>query len=126
MLRLGRERGEVNVVSDQTGCPTYAGDLAKAVLDVLPHCESFIGPEIFHFTNQGSVSWYGFAAAIFEIAGMDCRVNPILTKDYPTAAKRPLYSILDTSKIMACFGLKIPPWKDSLQLCLERMKEMKT
>lgn len=124
MLRLGRERGEVSVVSDQLGSPTCAYDLAKAILDIIPKCVGFSHPEIFHYAGQGVISWYDFALAIFELSGITCRVNPILTKDYPTAARRPLYSVLDSSKIRSQFDLIIPDWRDSLQLCLRRSGEI--
>jgi dTDP-4-dehydrorhamnose reductase len=125
MLRLGRERGEVNVVTDQQGSPTYAHDLAKAILDILPACGEIRHTDIFHYTNHGVTNWFEFARSIFELTGIDCRVNPVMTKDYPTAAQRPFYSVLDTSKIRKTFGIEIPFWKDSLLICLKKLGEIK-
>jgi len=123
MLRLGKENKTVNVVSDQLGSPTYAHDLAKAILDILPKCLEFNDIKVFHYSNLGVTSWYYFAQAIFEIAGIDCHVNPIRTKDYPTLAQRPLYSVLNTSRIRAQFNIELPEWRDSLRLCLTRLGE---
>jgi dTDP-4-dehydrorhamnose reductase len=119
MLRLGKERGEVNVVCDQVGSPTNAWDLAKAILESLPKCKNIDKVEYFHYTNQGVASWYDFARAVFEFAGMNCRVNPILTKDFPAAAKRPFYSVLNTYKFREHFGIGIPYWRDSLRACVK-------
>ncbi len=117
MLRLGKERNELNVVSDQTGNPTYAKDLAKVILDIInnssDNSENFI-PGIYHYSNEGICSWYDFAAEIFKIANISCKINPIKTRDFPTPAKRPFYSVLNKSKIKSTFGITIPHWKDSL------------
>ena len=120
MLRLGAERPEVRVVADQTGTPTYARDLAKAVLKALPKAGEFKG-EIFHYTDEGVCSWFDFAAAIMVFAGLDCKVKPISTSEYPTPAKRPAYSLLDKSKIRDAFGVETPWWSVSLQDCLKRL-----
>lgn len=130
MLRLMKERPAINVVSDQVGAPTYAEDLAKAMLDIVNR-ESAIGneqpaaqwtPGIYHYSNQGRISWYDFAVAIKELSGSTCAVNPIPTAQYPTPAKRPSFSLLDTHKIQATWQLTIPEWKDSLQRCLQRLQ----
>lgn len=119
MLRLGRERDMLGVVFDQIGSPTYAGDLAAAILTIV---ERGIQPGTFHFTNEGVCSWYDFALAIHEMAGIsDCRVNPLHTADYPTPAARPHYSVLDKSKIKKAYKIDIPHWRSSLRRCLELM-----
>ena len=124
MLRLGADRDSLNVIFDQVGTPTYAGDLAGAILSIIKIAEKvpdrFV-PGIYHYSNEGVASWYDFAIAIFEIAGIECAVNPILTEDYPTPAKRPHYSVLNKSKIKGTFGIKIPYWRDSLHLCLKKL-----
>jgi dTDP-4-dehydrorhamnose reductase len=126
MLRLGREREVLQVVVDQIGSPTYAPDLAETVLKIIEKVESgSISREsiagIWHYSNEGVASWYDFASAIFELENIPCRVRPIATKDYPTPAKRPPFSVLDKSKIKAAFGLDIPHWRQSLQKCLKAM-----
>lgn len=119
MLRLSDERDEINVVSDQIGTPTYAGDLAHAIHEVIQH-ERW-QPGIYHFTNEGVASWYDFTKAIFEIAGKKTKVNPIRTSQYPTPAKRPLYSVLSKDKIKRNYGIEIPYWRDSLCRCLSEL-----
>jgi dTDP-4-dehydrorhamnose reductase len=118
MLRLGRERGFVNVVYDQIGTPTYARDLATCILHIIsdPKISNFSG--LFHYSNEGAISWYDLAKAIFDIRGMDCKVKPLRTIEFPTPAKRPAYSVLDKAKIKTTFGLEIPYWRDSLMECL--------
>ena len=123
MLRLGAERDRLTVVCDQVGTPTYGPDLAEAVLRIIAMLES--GPTdealpygIYHYSNEGVASWYDFARAIFEMAELPCSVLPIPTRDYPTPAERPPYSLLDKSKIKATFNLDIPYWRDSLKVCL--------
>lgn len=122
MLRLGRERDELGVVFDQVGSPTYARDIARAVLDLLGRLKNG-GTQIYHYSNEGVCSWYDFAKAIFELSATGCRVNPIETKAYPTPAPRPHYSVLNKTKIKAAFGMDIPYWRDSLKECLDAMKE---
>ncbi len=119
MLRLAGERDEINVVSDQIGSPTYAGDLAAAIHTVISN-ENW-QPGIYHFTDEGVASWYDFTKAIFEIAGKDTKVNPIRSAQYPTPAKRPFYSVLSKNKIKQNYGIKIPYWRDSLAECLKRL-----
>lgn len=124
MLRLGKERPELRVVYDQIGAPTYARDLAKATLDILQKVEKgeverSLLQGIYNYSNEGVTSWYDFAQAIFEINNIDCKVIPIETKDYPTPAARPPYSVLHKAKIKAAFGLEILHWREGLLKCLE-------
>lgn len=120
MLKLMSEREELSVVSDQVGSPTYAADLAAAILHIISSGKWQAG--IYNYSNEGVISWYDFAVAIKELAGSNCKVNAIPTSAYPTPAKRPAYSVLDKSKIMATFDLPIPGWKKSLVTCLKRIK----
>ncbi|MCK3683313.1 dTDP-4-dehydrorhamnose reductase [Maribellus sp. YY47] len=126
MLRIGRERGELGVVFDQVGSPTNAADLAAAILEIIRLSEKdskgFV-PGIYHFSNEGVASWYDFAVAVFEIAGVKCKVNPVTSEQFPTPTKRPHYSVLNKSKIKNTFNIRIPYWRDSLQLCLQKMTE---
>jgi dTDP-4-dehydrorhamnose reductase len=119
MIRLMKTRESIQVVSDQKGSPTYAADLAKAILDILS-AEKFI-PGIYHYSNEGETSWYGFAQEIKKITGSSCSVSPVESSGYPTAAKRPAYSLLDKSKIKKDYKLTIPGWKTSLAICLDDM-----
>lgn len=122
VLRLGKERDELRFVFDQVGSPTYAGDLAAAILSVVAAGEkdAFV-PGIYHFSNEGVCSWYDFTVKILEIAGIDCRVFPIETKDYPTKAVRPPYSVLNKSKIKDTYSLAIPHWESSLRVCMAKL-----
>ncbi len=122
MLKLSKTKKELGVIFDQIGTPTYANDLAKAILDIIPNINNS-KVEIYHFSNEGVASWFDFAKAIFELKNIDIELNPILTKDYPTPAKRPHYSILDKSKIKRDFNIKIPYWRDSLKKHLENRDE---
>jgi len=122
MLRVGRERGKLNVVFDQTGSPTYAYDLAKAILGILPALETLESTEIFHYSNEGVCSWFDFAVAILRMSGVPCEVHPITTAEYPLPAVRPCYSVLHKGKIRERFSLSIPYWRDSLEHCLERLQ----
>jgi dTDP-4-dehydrorhamnose reductase len=124
MLRLGNEKKSIQVVSDQKGTPTYAKDLAKTCLDILSDAGSTnISKKgsLYHYSNEGVTSWYDFATAIMEIGNIDCKVIPIETKDYPTQARRPMYSVLDKSKIKSDFKLTIPHWRDSLANCIKKI-----
>lgn len=121
MLSLAETRPEINVVADQIGSPTYAGDLAAAIRHIITH-EKWT-PGIFHFTNEGVASWYDFTKAIMEIAGKGTKINPIPTSAYPTPAKRPLYSVLSKNKIKQVYGLEIPYWRDSLRKCIEILQK---
>ena len=118
MIRLGKERNQLKVVCDQVGTPTYARDLAKAIYAILISHQWVEG--IYHFSNEGACSWYDFTKSIHRIAGIKtCEVLPIPTEDYPTAATRPAYSILNKSKIKATYGVEIPYWEESLQECIK-------
>ena len=116
MIRLGKEREKLSVVFDQIGTPTYAGDLAKAIMIIIDN-KTFI-PGIYNFSNEGVCSWYDFTVKILQIAGMNNRVIPIETKDYPTPASRPHYSVLNKGKIKSTYGLTIPHWETSLAYCM--------
>ena len=119
MLRLGREREQLGVVFDQIGTPTYAHDLASAIMTIV---EKGVMPGIYHFTNEGVTSWYDFTKAIHHIAGINgCNVQPLHTSDYPTPACRPHYSVLDKTKIKKTYGILIPHWEESLRECLAKM-----
>ena len=120
MLRLGAERPEVGVVCDQVGSPTYARDLAEAILSILPRIGERHG-EIYHFTNDGVCSWADFAAAIMREAGLPCQVKPITTAEYPSPAVRPAYSTMSKAKIVRDFGIRLQPWEESLKDCLKRL-----
>jgi dTDP-4-dehydrorhamnose reductase len=122
MLKLGTERPELKVIFDQIGTPTYAADLAEAMLEMIKIHESANGPQwkgIYHYSNEGVCSWYDFAVSIFEIRKLPVKVFPIETKEYPTPARRPHFSLLNKTKIKADFGIGIPYWRDSLKKCLE-------
>jgi dTDP-4-dehydrorhamnose reductase len=124
MLRLGKERDSLGVIFDQIGTPTYARDLAKAVLEILPNVHNN-QVEIYHYSNEGVLSWYDFAKEIMRMAKIDCTINPIETKEYPTPATRPHYSLLNKAKIKKEFNMTIPYWKDSLDNCLKILGERK-
>lgn len=119
MLRLMNEKDSINVVSDQFGCPTYAADLAEAVMQIISLAKSNINPGIYHYSNAGITTWYQFAVAIKKLSGSKCIVNPVSTSEYPTASKRPAYTALDTSKIKDQFNIAIPEWELSLEKCLK-------
>ena len=121
MMRLMSERNEINVVSDQIGSPTYAADLANSILQIISSEKWESG--IYHFSNQGKISWYEFAIAIKEMIHSTCMVNPIQTVNYPTAAKRPHYSLLNKDKIKSIFQIQIPDWNDSLEKCVELISD---
>tara|TARA_Y200000002_G_scaffold343605_1_gene316200 strand:- start:1511 stop:2380 length:870 start_codon:yes stop_codon:yes gene_type:complete len=126
MLDLGKDKNSINVVSDQIGTPTYARDLATTCLNIL----QISGSEkiskkgkIYHYSNKGVASWYDFAVLTMDLAKLNCKVNPILTKDYSTLAKRPHYSVLNKGKIITDFNIDIPNWKESLQECLNKLRQ---
>ena len=122
MLNLGREREELRVVCDQVGTPTCALDLASVVMTFINSDQWH--PGIYHFSNEGAISWYDFTIAIHRIAGItSCHVLPCMTKDYPTAASRPNYSVLDKSKIKATLGIEIPHWEESLEMCIKLLTQ---
>jgi dTDP-4-dehydrorhamnose reductase len=119
MIRLGKERPELGVIFDQIGTPTYAGDLAKAIMAVV---EKGIMPGIYHFSNEGVISWYDFTKAIHRLAGINtCHVRPLHTAEYPTPANRPHYSVLDKTKIKTVYGIEIPYWEESLKDCIKKL-----
>ncbi|MDP3266155.1 MAG: dTDP-4-dehydrorhamnose reductase [Sulfuricurvum sp.] len=122
MLRLGKERDSLSVIFDQVGTPTYARDLAKTILDILPQIKNET-PEIYHYSNEGVASWYDFTQSIFELSKIDCSVNAITAEEYPLPAPRPHYSLLNKAKIKNDFGITIPYWKNSLKQCLEHLGE---
>ena len=125
MLRLGNEKKSIQVVSDQKGTPTYAKDLAKTCLDILSDASSTNLSKkrsLYHYSNEGVISWYDFAISIMELGGENCKVKPIQTKDYPTLAKRPKYSVLDTGCIEKELGIVIPTWQESLKKCIQILK----
>ena len=116
MLRLGREKEKLGVIFDQTGTPTYARDLAAAIMTAI---EKGVKPGVYHFSNEGVTSWYDFTKAIHRLAGIcSCHVYPLHTADYPTPATRPHYSVLDKTKIKETYAIEIPYWEDSLRECI--------
>ncbi len=119
MRRLGSERETLNVVSDQIGSPTFAGDLAQAIVDILPQMNE-TNKGIYHYTNEGVCSWYDFATEIMNLSDLACKVNPIPSTAYPTKATRPFYSVLSKEKIKNVFNIEIPHWKESLVKCLKQ------
>ena len=121
ILRLGKEREELGVIFDQVGAPTYARDLANTILEIIPQIKNDT-VEVFHYSNEGVCSWYDFSKIIFGIKKVNIKVNAITTYKYPTAAKRPFYSVLNKRKIKETYKVKIPFWKDSLELCIEKLK----
>lgn len=131
MYNIGKNKSEVNVVYDQIGTPTYAKDLAKAIISILEQEEEFKKTNIsnsvtiYHYSNEGSCSWYDFAEAIFELSNIKCKVNPITTEQYPTPAKRPRYSVLNKEKIKKAHQLQIPYWRDSLKSFVQSLDEEK-
>ena len=124
MLTLADIKDEINVVADQKGCPTWAHDLAMALVALLNKNGKNEVHETFHFTNEGQITWHDFATAIMEMGKKHCKVNPITTDQYPTKAKRPAYSVLDLSKIKEFANIEIPYWRDSLAKCIEELKQI--
>ncbi len=121
IVKYGKERGKLNVVFDQVGTPTYARDLAKTILTIISFPVTSDGIEIFHYANEGVASWYDFARAIVEFAGIECKINPIETKDYPLPAVRPCFSVFNKARIKQKYQLEIPDWRDSLKECMYRL-----
>ncbi len=119
MIRLGKEKQELGVIFDQVGTPTYARDLAVAIMTAI---EKGIVPGIYHFSNEGVISWYDFTKAIHRIAGISsCKVRPLHTSEYPTVAARPHYSVLDKTKIKQTYGIEVPYWEESLRECISQL-----
>lgn len=123
MIRLMKERESVNVVNDQTGTPTYAADLAKACLSIIDGGKW--APGTYHYTNEGRATWYDFAVAIKQMTGADCNVNAIPSSAFPTTAKRPAFSLLDTRKIKNAYAISAPGWREALRRCLKEMNALK-
>lgn len=119
MLRLGKEREQLGVIVDQVGSPTYAIDLAGAILNIIESDSKEYG--IYHYSNEGVTSWYDFAKAVFDISETTVKLNPVKTSEYVTKAVRPAYSVMDKTKIKTAFGIQIPYWRDSLAECLQRL-----
>lgn len=125
MLQVGKEKDSLNVIFDQIGTPTYAADLAEALIQIVdrtiadPNVSKYVG--MFNYSNEGIASWYDFAIKIYRLSEITCEVKPILTKDYPTASKRPHFTVLDKTKIKSTFGLTIPYWRDSLAVCINKL-----
>lgn len=120
MMRLGKEKTELGVIFDQIGTPTYAGDLANAIMAII---NEGVKPGLFHFSNEGVISWYDFTKAIHRIAGISgCNVKPLHTSEYPTPAARPAYSVLDKTKIKDTYNIEIPYWEESLEKCIKLLK----
>ncbi|WP_150468505.1 dTDP-4-dehydrorhamnose reductase [Francisella sp. SYW-9] len=122
MLRLGKEREFLGVIYDQVGAPTYAKDLAKCILEILTKLNNQ-DVEVYHYSNEGVASWYDFAKEIMSVADINCQINPIVTADYPTPAKRPHYSVLNKNKIKRDFDIVIPYWRDSLKDCIRKLQK---
>ncbi len=121
MIRLGKEKPELGVIFDQIGTPTYARDLAVALFAAINHG---VVPGIYHFSNEGVISWYDFTKAIHRIAGITtCHVRPLHTAEYPTPANRPHYSVLDKTKIKQTYNLDIPYWEESLKECVDKLNK---
>ena len=125
MLNLGKERDELNVVSDQIGSPTYATDLAETILKIIDN-KNYQNKEqlteIYHYSNEGEIGWYDFAKEIFKLAKIDCKVCPITTEQYPTPAKRPKSTFMDKGKIVEKFSIKTPYWKETLCSCINNIE----
>ncbi len=124
IMRLAAERDSLNVVFDQVGTPTYAGDLAAAIFQII-ESRSYAAPQnggLYNFSNEGVCSWYDFAQAIVEMSGENCKVSPCHSSEFPSKVKRPNYSVLDKTKIKSAFGVAIPYWRSSLDGCIERLK----
>lgn len=122
MIRLGKERDSLGVIFDQIGTPTYAADLAEALMKMVVFAEEnkFV-PGIYHYSNEGVCSWYDFTKKIHRLVGIQCKVSPLETADYPTKAKRPHYSVLNKKKIKTTFGITIPHWEESLTDCIAKL-----
>ena len=122
ILRHAREKASLRVVFDQTGTPTYAADLAEAIMFIISGVirnQFALNAGIYNYSNEGVCTWYDFATEIISEAGLDCKVNPVLTKDYRQVAERPAYSVMDKNKIKENYGLSIPHWRSSLKQCMK-------
>lgn len=121
IFEKAKSEKELKVVYDQIGTPTYAADLARAILDIIPKVPSKIRTEIYNYSNEGVASWYDFAQAIVNIKKLDCNIEPVLTKDFPTDAQRPFFTVLNKARVKKDFGIKIPHWRKSLEVCLAKL-----
>ncbi len=121
IFEKAKKEKELKVVYDQVGTPTYAGDLARAILEIIPRVPQKIRTEIYNFSNEGVASWYDFAHAIVRIKNLDCNIEPVLSKEFPTEAVRPHYSVLNKARVKKDFGVSLPHWRDSLEKCLAKM-----
>lgn len=119
IIKKGNELPVLNVVFDQVGCPTWANDLAKAILTIIAKGKNQFKPEVFHYSNEGVCSWYDFAQEIALQSNLSCKINAILSSQYPTLAIRPPYSVMDKSKIKQTYGIEIPHWRQSLINCIK-------
>jgi dTDP-4-dehydrorhamnose reductase len=119
MMRLMNEKDEIKVINDQVGSPTYAADLAEVILKIAGNWK----PGVYNFSNEGIITWYEFAVAIKDMINCPCSIKPITTSEYPTPAKRPFYSVLDKTKIQVTFGVQLKDWKNSLAICIEKIKK---
>lgn len=119
ILRLAKERTELNVVADQVGSPTYAEDLARAIVVIMENDDRGAHEGVYHFSNEGICSWFDFASEIVRLSGLSCEVNPVTTEEYPTKTKRPAYSVLDKTKIKKTFEVPVPDWQESLKKCMK-------
>ena len=122
MLKLGSERDELKIIADQAGTPTYGMDLAACIMQIISSGSAAYG--LYHYSDEGVASWYDFAVAIFDLSGTKVKTLPIKTSEYATKAVRPAYSVMDKSKIKKTFNIEIPYWRDSLALCIARLKNM--
>jgi len=126
MLRLGRKLDELNLVNDQMGSPTYAADLADAILKIIKHKkfrDEGRTTQIYNYSNEGDISWHEFAKEIFKIEKIECKVNPVTSQQYPTPAKRPRKALMNKDKIVEVFNIKISNWKSSLNTCITILKQ---
>jgi dTDP-4-dehydrorhamnose reductase len=119
MIKLGTDRDSLGIIADQVGTPTYGVDLASALLDIIASDKKAYG--IYHYSNEGAISWYDFAQAIFELGNITVAVKPLKTSEYPTKAARPAFSVMDKSKIKNTFGIAIPYWRDSLKVAISAL-----
>ena len=125
MLRLGKEREKLNVVSDQIGSPTYATDLANVILNIVKNKafkEAGHATQVYHYSNEGEISWYEFAKEIFKLAEIECKVSPIITEQYPTPAKRPKNTLMNKDKITKVFSMDTPDWKESIVIFITTLR----
>lgn len=122
MLRLAAERSEIKVIDDQIGSPTYAGDLARAIIGIVSNNDCIEHEGIYHYSNSGECSWYGFVSEIIRQAKLDCKIIPVTAADFPSRVKRPAYSVLDTTKIKNTFEVEVPVWQEALGRMLQELR----